>query len=207
MPTAVRNLTRAQVWDYMILAARVLLAGTFISYGYAKLTGAQFGLVPAQLAQPVQQLGLFKLSWYLFGQEPFKSFVGYSQIVAGLLLLWHRTALVGALVLLPIAANVLVVDLTYLKILPALQWRLVFYLGLIFLICWHYRSRMHAAWRALTQGLAPRFPHPWWAYALLPVAAVGLDVVGALPHVAYVTALHPAVTWRSTAAMVHALLH
>ncbi len=201
-----RTFTRAQLWDYFILAARVLLAGTFISYGYAKLTGAQFGLSAAQLAQPVQQLGLFKLAWYLFGQEPFKSFVGCAQIVAGLLLLWHRTALVGALLLLPIAANVLVVDLTYVKMLPALQWRLAYYLGLIFLIFWHYRDRMHAAWRILTQDLAPRFPYPWWAYLLLPVAAVGLEIAGALPHAAYLTARHPAETWRSTAELVHTLL-
>jgi uncharacterized membrane protein YphA (DoxX/SURF4 family) len=111
--------TRAQRWNYFILAARVLLAGTFISYGYSKLTGSQFGLSAAQAALPVGQLGLFKLSWYLFGQEPFKSFVGVSQVVAGLLLLWNRTALLGALLLLPIAANVLVVDITYLKLLPA----------------------------------------------------------------------------------------
>lgn len=200
------NLTRAQAWDYFILAARVLLAGTFISYGYAKLAGAQFGLTAAQLAQPVQQLGLFKLAWYLFGQEPFKSFVGYAQIVAGLLLLWHRTALLGALVLLPIAANVLVVDMTYLKILPALQWRLAYYIGLIFLLFWHYRGRMHAAWRALTQGLRPRFPYPWWAYGLLPGAAIGLEIVGALPRIAYATLLRPAETWRSTANLVHALV-
>lgn len=108
--------------------------------------------------------------------------------------------------LLPIAANVLVVDLTYLKILPALQWRLGYYLGLIFLIFWHYRGRVHAAWRVLTQGLAPHFSHPWWAYGLLPVAAIGLDIVGALPHVAYATLLHPADTWHRTAALVHALL-
>lgn len=80
-----RTLTSAQLRDYFVLAARVLLAYTFISYGYAKLNDGQFGLAPAQLALPVQQLGLFKLSWYLFGQEPFKSFVGYSQVLAGLL--------------------------------------------------------------------------------------------------------------------------
>ncbi|AWM33295.1 hypothetical protein [Hymenobacter nivis] len=189
-----------------MLAARVLPAGTFISYGYAKLTGAQFGLSAAQLAQSVQQLGLFKLAWYLFGQEPFKSFVGGAQIVAGLLLLWHRTALVGALLLLPIAANLLVVDVTYVRILPALQWRLLFYIGLIFLIFWHYRGRMLAAWCTLTQGLRPRFLYPWWAYLLLPVAAVGLEIAGALPHVAYLTARHPAETWRSTVDLLHALL-
>ena len=89
------NLTRVQAWNYFVLAARVLLAGTFISYGYAKLMGAQFALTAAQLAWPVQQLGVLKLAWYLFGQEPFKSFVDGAQIVAGLLLLWHCTALVG----------------------------------------------------------------------------------------------------------------
>lgn len=36
--------TKAQRWDYFILAARGLLAYTFISYGYGKLTGGQFGL-------------------------------------------------------------------------------------------------------------------------------------------------------------------
>ena len=97
--------TRAQWLDYAVLAARLLLAFTFISYGYAKLSGAQFGLTATELARPAGQLGLFKLVWYLFGQEPFKSFVGYSQILAGGLLLWHRTALLGALLLVPIAAS------------------------------------------------------------------------------------------------------
>ena len=46
------------------------------------------------------------------------SFVGEAQIVASLLLLWNRTALPGAL-LRPIAANVLVIDLTYIRTLPS----------------------------------------------------------------------------------------
>jgi hypothetical protein len=197
--------TRTQWLDYAVLAARLLLAFTFISYGYAKLNGAQFGLSTIELAQPMSKLGLFKLAWYLFGQEPFKSFVGYSQVLAGGLLLWHRTALLGALLLLPIAANVLVVDITYLQQLPALQWRLAYYLGLIGLIFWHYRSRMVLAWRALTHGLRPQFGYPWWAYALLPLAAVALDLLWVLPRLAGAALTQPTQTWRGLSTLAQSL--
>ena len=199
-------MTKAKYWDYFILSARVLLAFTFIGYGYAKLTGRQFGLTPAQAALPVSQLGLFKLSFYLFGQEPFKSFVGVSQILAGLLLLWNRTALLGALLLLPIAANVLVIDVTYIKILPSFHWRLSFYIGLIFLIFWHCRDRMMTVFRALTHGLTTRFLYPWWAYALLPLAAIGLEVLGAMPYAFNLLILHPVETVRSFQILLHNLV-
>ena len=81
------------------------------------------------------------------------SFVGEAQIVASLLLLWNRTALPGAL-LRPIAANVLVIDLTYIRTLPSFIWCLLYYIGLVGLIFWHYRDRMYAAYYALTQGLS-----------------------------------------------------
>ena len=198
------KITKAQLWDYTILAARVLLAGTFLSYGCAKLAGGQFGITAAEAAKPVGQLGLFRLSWYLFAQEPFKSFVGGAQVLAGVLLLWNRTALLGAILLLPIAANVLVVDITYLK-MPSFYGRLSYYIGLIFLIFWHYRARMRVVWEALTRGLTTRFQHPWWAYLLLPVAAVGLDIVEVLPQVLYAVSTRPGETWRSMVFMANAL--
>ena len=193
--------TKAQLWDYTILAARVLLAGTLLIYGSAKLVDGQFGLSAAEAAKPVGQLSLFRLSWYLFAQEPFKSFVGVSQVVAALLLLWNRTALLGALLLVPIAANVLVVNLSYIK-MPTLYWRLSYYLLLLGLIFWHYRDRMHALWVALTRGLTTRFRHPWWAYLLLPVAAIGLELVGTLPQVLYAVVSKPTQAWRGTTELV-----
>ncbi|MGI4863312.1 MAG: hypothetical protein ACRYFZ_05265 [Janthinobacterium lividum] len=196
--------TKAQLWDYTILAARVLLAGTFLSYGCAKLAGGQFGLSAAEAAKPVSQLSLFRLSWYLFAQEPFNSFVGAAQVLAGLLLLWNRTALLGAILLLPIAANVLVIDITYLK-MPGFYGRLSYYIGLILLIFWHYRDRMLVVWAALTQGLTTRFRYPWWAYLLLPVAAVGLELLGTLPQVLYFFSTKPGETWRSIVLLVKTL--
>ena len=198
--------TKAWLWDYFILAARLLLAYTFISCGHSKLTGGQFGLTATPAALPVGQLGLFKLSWYLFGQEPFRSFFGVSQIVAGMLLLRNRTALFGALLLLPIAANVLVVGLTHIRILPTFAWRLSYYIGLIGLICWHYRDRRYAAYCALTHGLTARFRYRWWAYLLLPLAALGVEVVGVLPQISIAFLLHPWQTWHCITKLSQALV-
>lgn len=195
----------ARFWDYFILTTRFLLAYTFMHYGYIKLTGSQFGLSSEQAAQPVNQLSLFELSWYFFAQEPFKSFVGISQIVAGLLLLWNRTALLGALLLLPIAANVLVIDITYLKI-SGFYWRLSYYILLIFLLFWHYRDRMLIALRALTVGLSTRFAFPWWAYLLLPMAAIVTEIIGVTPQLVLSFLASPQGTWRSLAELLHLAL-
>lgn len=68
-----------------------------LSYGWGKLADEQFGISVKEMATPVKDLGIFKLSWYLFDQEPFKSFIGISQIIAGLLILYNRTLILGVL--------------------------------------------------------------------------------------------------------------
>lgn len=73
------KITKDRVWEYFILTARVLLAWTFFGYGYGKLTGNQFGISEAEMATAIKDLSLFKISWFVFEQEPFKSFVGISR--------------------------------------------------------------------------------------------------------------------------------
>lgn len=90
------KLPKDKRWDYFILTARFLLAWTFLSYGYGKLTAGQFGISEAELATPLQDLSLFRVSWYLFDHEPFKTFIGISQVLCALLLLVNRTVLIGA---------------------------------------------------------------------------------------------------------------
>lgn len=184
----------AKRWDYFILTARVLLALIFMGYGSAKLAGYQFGVTPEVLAQPMGKVSLAHVAWYCFQHEPFSGFVGISQIAASVLLLWNRTALVGALLLLPIAMTIFVIDLTYLRDIIAFRYALPFYLGLIFLILYHYRDRMLVVFRALTVGVTTRFSYPWWAYLLLPVAAGLLSFGWLLPKYAVDFIYNPAGT-------------
>jgi len=172
---------RARRWDYFILTARVLLAGIFLVYGVGKLVGLQFGVTPEILAQPLGQVSLMHLAWYCFDHQPFSAFIGVSQLLASLGLLWNRTALLGALLLLPIAVTILVIDLTYLRQMVAFQYMLPFYIGLLFLILAHYRDRMRIVLRALTQGLTTRFTYPWWEYCCLPLTAGLLSLGWMIP--------------------------
>jgi hypothetical protein len=121
------------------------------------------------------------LAWYCFDHQPFSAYIGVSQILASLSLLWNRTALLGALLLLPIAVTIFVIDLTYLRQMVAFQYMLSFYIGLISLILAHYRARMLVVIRALTQGVTTRFSYPWWGYCLLPLAAGLLSLGWMLP--------------------------
>lgn len=184
---------KKKIYDYLILSARVLLAWTFLSYGWGKLTGGQFGLSPDQLNKPIKELGLFRLSWYLFDQEPFRSFIGISQIIAGLMLLYNRTLLVGALISLPILTNILIIDITYIK-MTGFYWRLSYYLILDLLILWYYRDRMFLALKNIIDGVSTKFKYPVWMYIILPLMAVVLEFLGIIPKLITMFIINPSDT-------------
>jgi uncharacterized membrane protein YphA (DoxX/SURF4 family) len=194
-----RNLTKDRLWDYLILVSRVLLAWTFLRYGFSKLTGGQFGVTEAEMTTPLKDLSLFKVSWFLFDQEPFKSFIGVSQLICGTLLLVNRTALVGAFMFLPIVTAILVIDLSFMPegLAFSFAWRLSFYILLDLLIIWHYREQVRSIWEFALKKVTTKFKYPWWAYFILPIAAIGLEIVGALPKILVYLITDPAETLES----------
>lgn len=178
-----KKLSKEKAWDYFILTARFLLAWTFLRYGWSKLTEGQFGVSATEMATPLKDLSLFRVSWYLFDHEPFKTFIGISQLLCGVLLLINRTALLGAFFFLPIVSTVLIIDLTFMPTFLAqnFAWRLSFYILLDVLIIWHYKDRMKVVWNALCHNLSTKFNFSIWAYLLLPVFAIALEIVGVIP--------------------------
>lgn len=181
---------KQKLFDYFILCARILLAWTLLSYGWSKLNDGQFGISAEEMATPVKDLGLFKLSWYFFDHQPFKSFIGISQIIAGLLLIYNRTVILGVLISIPIFLNILIIDITYVK-MPGFYWRLSYYLILDFLILWHYRDRMIMAFKAIFNGLTTKFKFPTWAYLILPIMAIGLEILPFIPKLLLELILNP----------------
>ncbi len=179
-----RPISSTLLWDFFILVVRFLLGATFINYGYGKLTEGQFGISDTELATPLKDLSLFKLSWYLFDHQPFKAFIGVSQIVCGLLLIIHRTVLLGAFLFLPIVSTILIIDLSFMpeQLATGFAWRLSLYILLDFLILWHYKTQMKIIWRAVWQDVHTRFPFSVWAYLLVPVFAFGLEFMLVLPR-------------------------
>jgi len=178
MINKLRQTPSAKYWDYFILAARFLIGWTFLRYGISKLTEGQFGLTEAEMLTPLAELSPFRISWYLFDFQPFKAFIGVSQVISGLLLIWNRTAILGAFFFLPIVATILIIDITFMPpgFVYAFSWRLSYYILLDLLILWHYRDRMRTIWKAAWDGINTKFKYPIWVYLTLPFAAIFLEI-------------------------------
>jgi len=181
--TKFKKTPKDKYWDYFILTSRFLLAYTFLSYGYGKLTGSQFGVSPEILNTPLKDISLFKIAWHLFSHQPFKAFIGISQIICGTLLIINRTAILGAFLFLPIVIVILVIDLTIMSqgMAIAFAWRLSSYIILDLLILWHYKDKMKIIWNAIWNSTNTKFKFPLWTYLLLPIMALFLELSLILP--------------------------
>ena len=83
-------------------------------YGFAKLTHAQFTILDNQLDLPLKQVSGFWLTWYYFGYSAlYGTAIALAQLAPAVLLLFRRTALLGALLLLPVLANIVLVDISF----------------------------------------------------------------------------------------------
>jgi hypothetical protein len=93
---------------------RWIAATLCILYGFAKITGSQFTVLDSELTKPLGQVSGFWLTWYYFSYSAvYGTLIALLQIAAGILLVVPRTALLGALMLLPIATNIVLIDVFY----------------------------------------------------------------------------------------------
>lgn len=183
----------------LVLSIRILLALIFIQYGMGKLFGGQFGgLTKAELNTPIKDLSLFKISWYLFDHQPFKAFIGVSQIIASVFLLFNRTVILGLLMLIPIILNILIIDLTIMHygFKVAFFFRLTGYLFYIVLLLFYYKQATYPALRTITQKKLP--PHRLenkWVYLWLLLIVPLLEIVISVPKMLFLLVTHPKEIW------------
>ena len=91
--------------------ARAVLVVAFSAYAAAKFAGAQFITSGGILDKPVADLRGIELTWVYFGYSPlYANFVAVGRLVCAMLLTFNRTARLGAAALLPITANIVVVN-------------------------------------------------------------------------------------------------
>ena len=85
-----------------------------VVYGFSKLNGAQFTVLDSELDKPMGLVSGFWLAWHFFGYSTvYGNLIALLQIACGLLITQARLALAGALILLPIATNIVLVDVFY----------------------------------------------------------------------------------------------
>jgi hypothetical protein len=80
-------------------------------YGGSKILGFQFSYNSEILSKPIQDLSGFELTWYYFGYSySFAVIIALVQIIGGILLLINKTKLIGAMMIFPILANIILID-------------------------------------------------------------------------------------------------
>ena len=120
--TAVWTVMDRQRSDYRRLAASLIVFARFglalvmILYGLGKVIPVQMAFMarPDHQLQLVGDTSLFETLWGFMGAcEPYAVATGLVEVASGLLLLWNRTQLLGALGSVMAMAQVFVLNMTY----------------------------------------------------------------------------------------------
>ena len=108
-----RSYNTAYYWLCVLI--RYFLASMMLSYGFAKVFHLQMPYpYLSRLLQPYGDSSPMGLAWTYVGQsKAFSVFVGWSEVVCGLLLLFRKTSLVGSLLSLVVMGNVVAINLCY----------------------------------------------------------------------------------------------
>jgi hypothetical protein len=102
---------KQKIWlQVAVIYTRYLIGGAFVFASLVKIKGQRFTSVPGA-GSPFHSPQHFFETMYQSGL--YWQFLGVAQLVAGLLLMTQRYALLGALLFLPIIANVYVITISY----------------------------------------------------------------------------------------------
>lgn len=162
------------------LAARIYVWGMISIYGAGKMIGGQFhrrGFMPDEVAQmAIGEIDGFNLAWTFFGYSSvYIYFIGISQLVGGALLLFNRTKLLGVAILIPILANIILVDIVF-EIPTGALFNAIVYLSMLGLILYLNREQVMASLAAMLHPAKEEIPNI--KLRLVKIVLAGLIVIG-----------------------------
>lgn len=105
----------AKLWRWFHLLIVFNLAYWLFVYGFIKAFGEQFGNITiAQMLEPYGESSPMRMLWtFMSASEPYEQFSGWSEAIAGILLLFRRTRTLGALAAAGVMLNVFTMNMTY----------------------------------------------------------------------------------------------
>ena len=105
----------ARLQQWLLVYLRFAVGTIMIGYGLAKVFHTQFPApTPAKLEQPYGDASPMGLLWTFMGfSGPYNVFTGLAETVPALMLFFRRTATLGALLLVAVMTNVVVLNFCY----------------------------------------------------------------------------------------------
>lgn len=150
-------------------------------YGVSKITGHQLSL-PSEIAQrPIGSLDGYTLTWFYYGySHTYKDILGLIQIICASLLLFRKSALLAAVMIVPMMINILLVNLFY-SITSGAQRTAAFILGCMLFLLWHHREALTGVlWTAQSAETRATQKLHWIIRALVLLFVLGQIIVGTL---------------------------
>ncbi len=127
---------------------RYISAFLLFGYGLSKLAHLQFHLNESLAQRPITSLTGYELTWYYYGySRAYACILGLTQVIGATLLLFRKTALIGALTMLPVMVNILLIDIFILPpdYGPAVPASIIF-LSLVLLLWRDSQNLIQATW-------------------------------------------------------------
>ena len=91
---------------------RYFCAFMLYMYGVSKLLHLQFNLSSELAHRPIGSLNGYQLTWFYYGySRVYASILGLTQVAGATLLLFRKTTLVAAAIMLPVMANILLINM------------------------------------------------------------------------------------------------
>lgn len=121
---------------------RYLSAFLLLTYAGSKMLGRQFTLPPEIALRPVGSLTGYQLAWLYYGHShAYAVIVGLIQLAGGALLLFRKTALLGAALTLPVVTNIVMINVFFHIAWGALCTS-VFIFASMLAVFWHHRHAL-----------------------------------------------------------------
>lgn len=159
---------------------RYLSAYLLFTYGLSKLAGWQFTLSPDIAGKPVGSLSGYQLTWYYYSYSHiYAGILGLTQLAGGAMLLFRKTAPLGAAIMIPMIANILMINLFF-HIAVGAECAAAFLFASMLALLWRERSELvslfwsHQATGAMRSG---RFHRLLAALVVLVVLAQTVLIV------------------------------
>lgn len=104
-----------QLYYWLTVIVRYYAAFTMLTYGFVKVFKLQFPSPSlARLLQPYGDSSPMGLAWTFMGySKGYNYFTGFAEVLGGVLLLFRRTATVGAIVTLLVMGNVMAMNYSF----------------------------------------------------------------------------------------------
>jgi hypothetical protein len=136
-----RRINYERLNEWLLLYIRYYLAFTMLDYGMNKVIPVQGGVISASvLEKPLGMMDAAMLQWkFLAYSNSYRIFTGLGEVVGALLILWRRTATLGAMLLVAVLSVVVMLNFCF---AIGVKISSLHYLFIAFLIIWNDRKRL-----------------------------------------------------------------